>query len=107
MLLCKLSYIITYFTLFRVYILHLITQENISGYLIRRLYWMSGSGVLSEEEKQEMLQDAKDLRRKDSFLAARLKSQQGTIDEYIDFLSQNMEWIEFTPSRRVTTHFKL
>ena len=35
---------------------------------------MNGSARLSEEEKQEMLQDAKDLDRRDSFLAARLKS---------------------------------
>jgi hypothetical protein len=68
---------------------------------------MNGSARLSEEEKQEMLQDAKDLDRRDSFLAARLKSQEGTIDEYIEFLSQNIACIQFTPSRKVTTDFKL
>ena len=68
---------------------------------------MNGSARLSEEEKQEMLQDAKDLDRRDSFLAARLKSQEGTIDDYIEFLSQNMGWIEFIPSRKVTTNFRL
>ena len=68
---------------------------------------MNGSGVLSEKEKQEMLQDAQDVKRRSPFLAARLKSQQGTIDEYIEFLSQNIGWIEFIPSRRVTTNFKL
>ena len=68
---------------------------------------MNGSARLSEEEKQEMLQDAKDLDRRDSFLAARLKSQEGTIDEHIDFLSQNIGCIEFKPSRNVTTNFNL
>ena len=68
---------------------------------------MNGSARLSEEEKQEMLQDAKDLDRRDSFLAARLKSQEGTIDEYIDFLSQNIGCIEFKPSRNVATNFNL
>ena len=68
---------------------------------------MNGSARLSEEEKQEMLQDAKDLDRRDSFLAARLKSQEGTIDDYIEFLSQNIACIQFRPSRKVTTDFKL
>lgn len=48
---------------------------------------MNGSSVLSEKEKREMLQDAKDLKRGQAFLAARLTSQKGSIDDYIDFLS--------------------
>jgi len=68
---------------------------------------MNGPALLSDEEKREMLQDAQDVKRRSPFLAARLKSQEGTIDEYIDFLSQNIGWIEFIPSRRVTTDFKL
>jgi hypothetical protein len=68
---------------------------------------MSGSARLSEEEKQKMFQDAQDLRRNGPSGAARLRSQEGTIDDYIEFLSQNMACIEFTPSRRVTTDFKL
>lgn len=68
---------------------------------------MNGLEVLSEEEKRQMLQDAQDVKRRSSFLAARLKSQQGTIDEYIEFLSENIGSIEFIPSRRVTTDFKL
>jgi len=68
---------------------------------------MNGSARLSKEEKQEMVQDAKDLDRRDSFLAVRLKSQEGTIDDYIEFLSQNIVSIQFTPSRKVTANFKL
>jgi len=68
---------------------------------------MSGSVVLSEEEKGEMLQDARDTERGKGFFAARSKSQEGSIDEYIDFLSENIEWIEFVPSKRITINFKL
>jgi hypothetical protein len=68
---------------------------------------MNGSVLLSEKEKQEMLRDAKDPSRRASFLAARLKSEEGTIDDYIEFLSQNMASIPFAPSRNVTTNFKL
>jgi len=68
---------------------------------------MSGSELLSEEEKWEMLQDARDAGRREPFWAARLKSQEGSIDDYIDFLSQNIELTEFVPSKRVTTNFKL
>ena len=68
---------------------------------------MNGPALLSDEEQRELLQDAQDVKRRSPFLAARLKSQEGTIDEYIDFLSQNIGWIEFIPSRRVTTDFKL
>ena len=68
---------------------------------------MNGSAVLSEEEKREMLQDAKDLERGKAFLATRMNSQQGSIDDYIDFLSQNIGLVEFVCSNRVTTSFKL
>ena len=68
---------------------------------------MNGSAVLSEEEKREMLQDAKDLERGKAFLATRMNSQQGSIDDYIDFLSQNIGLVEFVCSKRVTTRFKL
>ena len=68
---------------------------------------MTGSGILSEEEKREMLEDAMDARRRRPFMAARLESQQGSLDEYIDFLSENMECIEFVPSKPVTNNYKL
>ena len=68
---------------------------------------MSGSVLLSEEEKREMLQDARDAERGKGFFAARLKSQEGSIDEYVDFLSQNIELIDFVPSKQITTKYKL
>ena len=68
---------------------------------------MNGSAVLTEEEKQEIPRDAQNVKRRGTFLAARLKSQEGTIDEYVHFLSENIGWIEFTPSVKVTTDFKL
>ncbi|MBC8199219.1 MAG: hypothetical protein H8E80_04125 [Desulfobacteraceae bacterium] len=54
-----------------------------------------------------MLQDAKNVQRGKVFMAARTKSQEGSLDEYIDFLSDNMELIEFVPSKRITYQFKL
>jgi hypothetical protein len=68
---------------------------------------MSGSATLSKYEKHEMLQDAKNVRRGKVFMAARIKSQEGSLDEYIDFLSDNMDLIEFVPSKRITYQFKL
>ena len=67
---------------------------------------MSGSATLSEEEKLEMLQDAKDIQRGKVFMAVRTKSQKGTLDEYIDFLSQHIELIEFVSSERITTKLR-
>ncbi|MCJ7617941.1 MAG: hypothetical protein MUO43_15535 [Desulfobacterales bacterium] len=68
---------------------------------------MSGSATLSKYEKHEMLQDAKNVRRGKAFMAARIKSQEGSLDEYINFLSDNMDLIEFVPSKRITYQFKL
>jgi hypothetical protein len=51
---------------------------------------MNGSGILTEEEKREMLQDAGDARRRRAFAAAQRSSPGGTLDDYIDFLSHNM-----------------
>jgi len=68
---------------------------------------MSGFAVLSEEEKREMIQDAKDPERRKAFLAARMNSQEGSIDDYIEFLSQNMGFVELVCSKRVTKGFKL
>lgn len=68
---------------------------------------MNGSEVFSEDEKREMLEDAKDKKRGKIFNAARCLSQQGSLDDYIDFLSENMGMVRWVPSRKTTTHFKL
>jgi len=68
---------------------------------------MNGSSVFSEDEKQEMIGDAKDKNRGKVFNAARRLSQQGSLDDYIDFLSENMGFVRSVPSRKITKHFKL
>jgi hypothetical protein len=57
----------------------------------RRTFWMSGSRVLNEEEKREMLQDARDPSRKAAFAAAQRLSHEGSLDDYINFLSEILE----------------
>ena len=68
---------------------------------------MSGSIKLSEQEKQEMLLDAKNGNRAKAFHSARILSQKGSLDDYIDFLSENMDSIPLIPSKRLTENFKL
>jgi hypothetical protein len=68
---------------------------------------MSGSPRLKDEEKQEMLQDAKNIQRGRIFQNMQDWSRKGTLDEYIDFLSENMGWFETTPTSRITDQFKL
>ena len=68
---------------------------------------MSGSMKLSEEEKQEMVQDAKNGNRAKVFRLARMLSQKGSLDDYIDFLSENMGMVPFVPTKKKTDHFKL
>ena len=68
---------------------------------------MSGSMRLSDQEKREMREDAQDVSRREVFRAALMKSQEGSLDEYIHFLSANLGLFEFTPSRRSTANFKL
>jgi len=68
---------------------------------------MSGSIKLSEEERQEMIEDAKNVKRGKVFHSARVLSQKGSLDEYIDFLSENMDSIPFISTKRKTEHFKL
>ncbi|MFC1826012.1 hypothetical protein ACFLYZ_01300 [Thermodesulfobacteriota bacterium] len=63
--------------------------------------------MLSDEEKQEMIEDAQDKGRGKVFNAARALSQTGSLDDYIEFLSEHMDFVEFTPTRRVTKNFKL
>ena len=68
---------------------------------------MSGSEILSNEEEREMIEDARDVNRGKAFEAARLRSQEGSLDEYIDFLSENMKLFELAPSKRITENYKL
>lgn len=68
---------------------------------------MSGSWILSDEEKLEMLADAKNKARKMAFRAAMLTSQIGTLDDYIDFLSENMALIQTYPVERKVQSYKL
>jgi hypothetical protein len=68
---------------------------------------MNGSRIVSEEEKQEMLRDAADCRRGQAFMAARRKSQEGGLDDYIDFLSENIGIMESRPTRKKTDNYRL
>ena len=68
---------------------------------------MNGSMKLSDEEKLEMIEDARDSSRSRAFQAARMTTQKGSLDDYINFLSQNIEWVEVVPTKRITTNFKL
>ena len=68
---------------------------------------MSGSMRLSDQEKREMREDAQDASRREVFRAALMKSQEGSLDEYINFLSANLGLFEFMPTRRSTANFRL
>ena len=68
---------------------------------------MNGSIKLTDEEKLEMIEDARNVSRSRVFQAARMTSQKGNLDDYIDFLSQNIEWVKVVPTKRITTNFKL
>ena len=68
---------------------------------------MSGLVKLTDEEKFEMIEDARNSSRSRAFQAARMTAQNGSLDEYIDFLSQNLEWVKAIPTKRITTNFKL
>jgi hypothetical protein len=69
---------------------------------------MSGSVKLSEQEKAEMLEDARSAERRAAFRAARQATQTGPLDDYIDFLSENMPFVPPKPPRgHVTKDFRL
>ena len=68
---------------------------------------MNGSIILNDDEKQEMVEDANDKKRGEVFNAARYLSQQGSLDDYIDFLSENMVFVRSVPSKKITKNFRL
>ena len=68
---------------------------------------MSGLVKLADEEKLEMIEDARNFSRSKAFQAARMTAHKGSLDDYIDFLSQNIEWVKVIPTKRITTNFKL
>ena len=68
---------------------------------------MSGSKKLTDEEKNEMLEDGKDYMRGMIFQRARMNTQEGDLDDCIDFLSQNMGLIESRPTKRAADNLKL
>jgi hypothetical protein len=68
---------------------------------------MNGSMKLTDEERLEMIEDARNIPRSKVFQAARMSAQKGSLDDYIDFLSQNIEWVKVVPTKRITTNYKL
>ena len=68
---------------------------------------MSGSRKLSDEEKYELLEDAKNIIRGKVFEAARFEASKSGLDDYIDFLSQNIEWVNIAATKRITANYKL
>jgi hypothetical protein len=55
-----------------------------------------------------MLLDARNPDRKAAFAAARRLSQEGSLDDYIDFLSENMAFVPpSSPRRHVTKDYRL
>lgn len=68
---------------------------------------MKGSIRITEIEKQEMREDATDPKRREVFRLARESSQSGSLDDYIDFLSENMEYLNLSPTPKITSNYKL
>ena len=68
---------------------------------------MSGSVKLCDSEKKEMILDAGNNERKVSFRGAAASTHQGSLDDYIDFLSENLGSFNFLPEKRVTLDCKL
>ena len=68
---------------------------------------MNGSLKLTDKERLEMIEDARNISRSKVFQAARMTSHKGSLDDYIDFLSQNLEWVKVIPTKRITTNFKI
>ena len=54
-----------------------------------------------------MIEGERNILRSKVFQAARIITQKGRLDDYIDFLSQNIEWVKVVPTKRITTNYKL
>jgi hypothetical protein len=54
-----------------------------------------------------MIEDARNISRSKVFQVARFTTQNCSLDDYIDFLSQNIEWVEIVPTKRITTNYIL
>lgn len=64
--------------------------------------------TLTEEEKREMLLDARDPTHASAFAAAQQASHAGTLDDYIECLSTNMSVAAASAPRiTVTDDFRL
>jgi hypothetical protein len=68
---------------------------------------MNGFKRLRSDVRREMREDAMDLKRRKAFRAAQRKSEQCDLDEYIKFLSENMEYVSPKPTKRLTRDFRL
>ena len=70
---------------------------------------MSGSIRLSEEEKAEMRLETPAVRSEGTLSGPRGRRREaGTLDDYIDFLSENMPFVPPKPPRvHVTKDFRL
>ena len=68
---------------------------------------MNGFKKLDSEVRHEMIEDTKDFQRKQAFREARKKSEQCDLDEYIKFLSEGMEFVAPSPTKRLTHNFRL
>ena len=68
---------------------------------------MNGSMKLTDEERLEMIEDARNFSRSKAFQAARMTAHKGSLDDYIDFLSENMKWVKVNATKRMSTNFKL
>ena len=68
---------------------------------------MNGLLRLSKHEKDEMLRDSKNNQRRNAFSAMQAKSQTGTLDDFIEFLSENIGSFNFLPFKKITDQNKL
>lgn len=68
---------------------------------------MSGFKILPSDMREEMLADAKNVKRRQAFRAARRKSEAMDLDEYIRFISEGIEYVRPMPKMRQTGDFRL